>query len=60
MDKVSLPFDVTNRRSQPCDGEIDIMEQWGGDGPTNQTTGGPFGKLSYSSSNHFYKAFQHS
>ena len=25
--------------SWPCDGEIDIMEQWGGDGPTNQTTG---------------------
>ena len=25
--------------SWPCDGEIDIMEQWGNDGPTNQTTG---------------------
>jgi len=23
----------------PCDGEIDIMEQWGGDGPSNTTTG---------------------
>ena len=23
----------------PCDGEIDIMEQWGNDGPTNITTG---------------------
>jgi len=25
--------------SWPCDGEIDIMEQWGGDGPSNTTTG---------------------
>ena len=23
----------------PCDGEIDIMEQWGNDWPTNETTG---------------------
>jgi len=25
--------------SWPCDGEIDIMEQWGSDGPSNTTTG---------------------
>ena len=25
--------------SWPCNGEIDIMEQWGSDGPTNTTTG---------------------
>ena len=25
--------------SWPCDGEIDIMEQWGGNGPTYETTG---------------------
>ena len=25
--------------SWPCDGEIDIMEQWGNDGNTNTTTG---------------------
>lgn len=25
--------------SWPCDGEIDIMEQWGNDGPSNVTTG---------------------
>ena len=46
--------------SWPCDGEIDIMEQWGSDGPTNQTTGAAhLGNCPYSSSNHFYNSFQH-
>ena len=54
-------LDVTNRRKAgPCDGEIDIMEQWGSDVPTNQTTGEThLGNCPYSSSNHFYNSFQH-
>ena len=30
---------LPNGACWPEDGEIDIMEQWGNDGPTNQTTG---------------------
>jgi len=43
--------------SWPCDGEIDIMEQWGNDGPSNTTTGAahagtcPGGSTYQSSSN---------
>ena len=43
--------------SWPCDGEIDIMEQWGGDGPSNITTGAAHagtcpGGSTYQSSSH--------
>ncbi len=43
--------------SWPCDGEIDIMEQWGSDLPTNSTTGAAHigscpGTSSYNSFNH--------
>ena len=41
----------------PCDGEIDIMEQWGNNGPTNVTTGAAHvGVCPYSSSNHQYQS----
>ena len=41
----------------PCDGEIDIMEQWGSDGPSNITTGAAHagtcpGGSTYQSSSH--------
>ena len=41
----------------PCDGEIDIMEQWGSDGPSNTTTGAAHagtcpGGSTYQSSSH--------
>ena len=44
--------------SWPCDGEIDIMEQWGSDYPTNSTTGAAHigscpGPSSYNSFNHY-------
>ena len=43
--------------SWPCDGEIDIMEQWGGNGPTYETTGAAhIGTCPYSSSTHFYES----
>ena len=46
--------------SWPCDGEIDIMEQWGSDGNTNVTTGAAhLGNCPYSSSTHFYNSFHH-
>jgi beta-glucanase (GH16 family) len=43
--------------SWPCDGEIDIMEQWGNDGPSNTTTGAAHagtcpGGSTYQSSSH--------
>ena len=43
--------------SWPCDGEIDIMEQWGSDGPSNTTTGAAHagtcpGGSTYQSSSH--------
>jgi beta-glucanase (GH16 family) len=43
--------------SWPCDGEIDIMEQWGSDGPSNITTGAAHagicpGGSTYQSSSH--------
>jgi len=43
--------------SWPCDGEIDIMEQWGSDGPSNTTTGAAHagtcpGSSTYQSSSH--------
>ena len=43
--------------SWPCDGEIDIMEQWGGNGPSNTTTGAAHagtcpGGSTYQSSSH--------
>ena len=42
----------------PCDGEIDIMEQWGNNGITNQTTGAAhLGTCPYSAGQHVYKNF---
>jgi beta-glucanase (GH16 family) len=44
--------------SWPCDGEIDIMEQWGNDYLTNSTTGAAhIGTCPYSQSTHFYESF---
>ncbi|MAO33153.1 MAG: hypothetical protein CMD03_00140 [Flavobacteriales bacterium] len=44
--------------SWPCDGEIDIMEQWGNDYLTNNTTGAAhIGSCPYSQSTHFYQSF---
>ena len=46
--------------SWPCDGEIDIMEQWGNDGATSSTTGAAHvGLCPYSSGSHMYNSFQH-
>jgi beta-glucanase (GH16 family) len=42
--------------SWPCDGEIDIMEQWGNDYLTNSTSGAAhLGICPYSQSTHFYE-----
>ena len=42
--------------SWPCDGEIDIMEQWGNPYLTNSTSGAAhIGTCPYSSSTHFYQ-----
>jgi beta-glucanase (GH16 family) len=42
--------------SWPCDGEIDIMEQWGNDYLTNNTSGAAhIGTCPYSQSTHFYE-----
>ena len=42
----------------PCDGEIDIMEQWGNNYLTNNTTGAAhLGDCPYSQSTHFYQHF---
>ncbi|MEZ7838625.1 MAG: glycoside hydrolase family 16 protein [Flavobacteriales bacterium] len=42
----------------PCDGEIDIMEQWGNNGITNETTGAAhLGTCPFSSGQHVYKSF---
>ena len=41
--------------SWPCNGEIDIMEQWGSDGPTNTTTGAAHVGICPGSS--FYQSF---
>ena len=44
--------------SWPCDGEIDIMEQWGNNYLTNSTTGAAhIGTCPYSQSTHFYQNF---
>ena len=44
--------------SWPCDGEIDIMEQWGNDYLTNSTSGAAhLGACPYSQSTHFYESF---
>ena len=44
--------------SWPCDGEIDIMEQWGSSGPTNSTTGAAHvGICPYSQGGNFYRSF---
>ena len=44
--------------SWPCDGEIDIMEQWGNNYLTNSTTGAAhIGTCPYSQSTHFYESF---
>ena len=44
--------------SWPCDGEIDIMEQWGNNYITNSTTGAAhIGTCPYSQSTHFYQNF---
>ena len=43
----------------PCDGEIDIMEQWGTNGITDETSGAAhLGNCPYSSGQHHYKSFQ--
>ena len=48
---------LPSNHSWPCDGEIDIMEQWGNNGPTNITTGAAHvGLCPYSSSNHQYQS----
>ena len=42
----------------PCDGEIDIMEQWGNNYLTNSTTGAAhIGTCPYSQASHFYQNF---
>ena len=42
--------------SWPCDGEIDIMEQWGNDYLTNSTSGAAhLGACPYSQSTHYYE-----
>ena len=47
---------LPNNGSWPCDGEIDIMEQWGNPYLTNQTSGAAhIGTCPYSSSAHFYE-----
>ena len=44
--------------SWPCDGEIDIMEQWGNNYLTNNSTGAAhLGDCPYSQSAHFYQNF---
>ena len=44
--------------SWPCDGEIDIMEQWGNNYLTNGTTGAAhIGTCPYDPSSHFYQNF---
>jgi beta-glucanase (GH16 family) len=44
--------------SWPCDGEIDILEQWGNNYFTNSTTGAAhIGTCPYSQSTHFYESF---
>ena len=44
--------------SWPCDGEIDIMEQWGNNYLTNNTTGAAhLGDCPHSQSTHFYQSF---
>jgi beta-glucanase (GH16 family) len=44
--------------SWPCDGEIDIMEQWGNNYLTNATTGAAhIGTCPYSQTAHFYQTF---
>ena len=44
--------------SWPCDGEIDIMEQWGNNYFTNNTTGAAhIGTCPYSQATHFYQNF---
>jgi len=44
--------------SWPCDGEIDIMEQWGNNYLTNSSTGAAhLGDCPYSQSAHFYQSF---
>lgn len=46
--------------SWPCDGEIDIMEQWASDGNSNVTNGAAHvGTCPYSQSNHVYQSFHH-
>lgn len=46
--------------SWPCDGEIDIMEQWGNDGNTNISTGAAHvGSCPFVASEHMYNSFQH-
>ena len=45
--------------SWPCDGEIDIMEQWGNDDNTNISTGAAHvGICPYESGGHMYSSFQ--
>lgn len=49
-----LPFDG----NWPCDGEIDIMEHWGNNYLTNNTSGAAhIGTCPYSQSSHFYQNF---
>jgi len=49
---------LPNNGSWPCDGEIDIMEQWGNPYLTNQTSGAAhIGTCPYSSSTHFYETY---
>ena len=43
--------------SWPCDGEIDIMEQWANDWPTNVTTGAAH--IGSCPGQSFYQSFQH-
>ena len=45
--------------SWPCDGEIDIMEQWGNDGNTDISTGAAHvGLCPYEQGSHVYSSFQ--
>jgi beta-glucanase (GH16 family) len=47
--------------SWPCDGEIDIMEQWGNSGLTHTTTGAAHvGLCPFSQGQHAYNSFQNS
>ena len=50
-------LDATSDGSWPCDGKIDIMEQWGNDYLTNNTTGATYWIMPIFSINTFLSKF---